>query len=115
MRMSRAREVRRGWSPGAAALSPAERSGRGYRSEPASAKPELRRDGSRFVSAEVSTSRSGAGLRRTRIVSDVVRGLGRVPGMSNDLVELAGQAYVYGFPLVFDLEQVQRFSEHGMG
>jgi hypothetical protein len=35
--------------------------------------------------------------------------------MSNDLVELAGQAYVYGFPLVFDLEQVQRFSEHGMG
>ena len=33
--------------------------------------------------------------------------------MSNDLVELAGQAYVYGFPLVFDLEQVQRFSDMG--
>ncbi|ADB51808.1 DUF1254 domain-containing protein [Conexibacter woesei] len=32
-----------------------------------------------------------------------------------DLSALAAAAYVYGFPLVFDLEQVQRFSERGLG
>ena len=32
-----------------------------------------------------------------------------------DLVQLAAQAYVYGFPLVFDLEEVERFSKNGMG
>lgn len=32
-----------------------------------------------------------------------------------DLTALAAAAYVYGFPLVFDLEQVQRFSERGIG
>ena len=35
--------------------------------------------------------------------------------MSDDLVELAAEAFVYGFPLVFDLEQVERFTERGMG
>ena len=35
--------------------------------------------------------------------------------MSIDLVELAAEAYIYGFPLVFDLEQVQTVLEHGMG
>ena len=36
--------------------------------------------------------------------------------MSHDeLAALAARAYVYGFPLVFDLEQVDRFSRHGMG
>ena len=40
----------------------------------------------------------------------------RVRGMTtDDLVQLAGQAYIYGFPLVFDLEEVERFSENGMG
>ena len=34
---------------------------------------------------------------------------------TDDLVQLAGQAYIYGFPLVFDLEEVKRFSESGMG
>jgi hypothetical protein len=32
-----------------------------------------------------------------------------------DLSELAARAYVYGFPLVFDLEQVQRFVTTGLG
>ena len=33
----------------------------------------------------------------------------------NALIELAAGAYVYGFPLVFDLEQVDRFTRFGMG
>ncbi|OIJ66044.1 DUF1254 domain-containing protein [Streptomyces mangrovisoli] len=33
------------------------------------------------------------------------------PGLS----DLAAEAYVYGFPLVFNLEQVQRFTRDGMG
>jgi hypothetical protein len=32
-----------------------------------------------------------------------------------DLAELARQAYLYGFPLVFDLEQVQRYVRTGVG
>ena len=36
--------------------------------------------------------------------------------MSHDeLAELAARTYVYGFPLVFDLEQVDRVSRQGMG
>ena len=31
------------------------------------------------------------------------------------LIELAAGAYVYGFPLVFDLEQVDRFTRFGIG
>jgi hypothetical protein len=34
---------------------------------------------------------------------------------TDDLVQLAARAYVYGFPLVFDLEEVERFSKTGMG
>ncbi len=33
----------------------------------------------------------------------------------DDLVGLAARAYVYGFPLVFDLDEVDRFSRRGMG
>lgn len=32
-----------------------------------------------------------------------------------DLTELATQAYVYGFPLVFNLDQVQRYVHEGVG
>ena len=32
-----------------------------------------------------------------------------------DLTALAAEAYVYGFPLVFDLDQVRRFTGSGMG
>jgi hypothetical protein len=33
----------------------------------------------------------------------------------DELEELAAEAYVYGFPMVFDLEQVDRFTREGMG
>ncbi|RZL71355.1 MAG: DUF1254 domain-containing protein, partial [Rhodococcus sp. (in: high G+C Gram-positive bacteria)] len=35
--------------------------------------------------------------------------------MSAQLQELAAKAWVYGFPLVFDLDQVNRFVSEGMG
>lgn len=35
--------------------------------------------------------------------------------MTEQLTELATEAYVVGFPLVFDLEQVVRFTEEGIG
>ncbi|MFJ6425881.1 DUF1254 domain-containing protein [Streptomyces hydrogenans] len=35
--------------------------------------------------------------------------------MAQDLERLAAEAYVYGFPLVFNLEQVRRFTEDGLG
>ena len=35
--------------------------------------------------------------------------------MTEQLTELATEAYVVGFPLVFDLEQVARFTEAGIG
>ncbi len=35
--------------------------------------------------------------------------------MTEQLTELATEAYVVGFPLVFDLEQVARFTEEGIG
>lgn len=35
--------------------------------------------------------------------------------MSGDLAALAAQAYLYGFPLVFDLEQVERVVAEGIG
>ena len=35
--------------------------------------------------------------------------------MTEQLTELATEAYVVGFPLVFDLEQVVRFTEEGVG
>ena len=35
--------------------------------------------------------------------------------MALQLAELASEAYVFGFPLVFDLEQVQRFTTSGVG
>jgi hypothetical protein len=35
--------------------------------------------------------------------------------MSDDLTALAADAYVYGFPLVFDLQQVSRFTHDGLG
>ena len=35
--------------------------------------------------------------------------------MTEELTELATEAYVVGFPLVFDLEQVVRFVEEGIG
>ncbi|SEL88543.1 DUF1254 domain-containing protein [Streptacidiphilus jiangxiensis] len=35
--------------------------------------------------------------------------------MSKDLEQLATEAYVYGFPLVFNLDQVERFTTQGMG
>src|ERR1700749_2578901 len=31
------------------------------------------------------------------------------------LGELAAEAFLYGFPLVFDLEQAERFTQQGMG
>jgi hypothetical protein len=34
---------------------------------------------------------------------------------ATDLAALAAEAYVYGFPLVFDLQQVSRFTRAGMG
>lgn len=35
--------------------------------------------------------------------------------MTADRAALASEAFIYGFPLVFDLEQVVRFTEHGLG
>lgn len=35
--------------------------------------------------------------------------------MALQLAELASEAYVFGFPLVFDLEQVERFTTTGLG
>ena len=35
--------------------------------------------------------------------------------MSDDLVALAADAYVYGFPLVFDVQEVGSFLREGMG
>ena len=34
--------------------------------------------------------------------------------MSDDLAALAADAYIYGFALTFDLQQVSRFSREGM-
>jgi hypothetical protein len=33
----------------------------------------------------------------------------------DDLAALASEAYIYGFALVFDLQQVGRFTREGMG
>ena len=35
--------------------------------------------------------------------------------MSDDLAALAADAYIYGFALTFDLQQVSRFTREGMG
>lgn len=35
--------------------------------------------------------------------------------MAPDLIDLAAEAYVYGYPLVFNLSQLRRFQERGMG
>ncbi len=35
--------------------------------------------------------------------------------MSDDLAALAADAYVYGFPLVFDVQEVGSFLREGMG
>ena len=35
--------------------------------------------------------------------------------MTGDRAALAAEAFIYGFPLVFDLEQVDRFAQQGMG
>jgi hypothetical protein len=35
--------------------------------------------------------------------------------VSDDLAALASEAYIYGFALVFDLQQVGRFTREGMG
>ena len=43
----------------------------------------------------------------------MVVAFGRMP--HDDLVGLAARAYVYGFPLVFDLDEVDRFGREGMG
>ena len=56
----------------------------------------------RIVTTE-GHERSPDSFARVRLMSD------------RDLVELAAEAYIYGFPLVFDLEQVERFSASGMG
>ncbi|MGO9821064.1 MAG: DUF1254 domain-containing protein [Solirubrobacteraceae bacterium] len=37
------------------------------------------------------------------------------PNPSADLTTLAAEAFIYGFPLVFDLQQVNRFRRQGMG
>ncbi len=37
------------------------------------------------------------------------------PDAPENLPALAAEAFIYGFPMVFDLEQVRRFTEHGMG
>jgi hypothetical protein len=41
-------------------------------------------------------------------------GTGRLV-VSDDLAALASEAYIYGFELVFDLQQVGRFIREGMG
>ena len=35
--------------------------------------------------------------------------------MSDDLAALAAEAYIYGFPLIFDMQEVSRFIREGMG
>ncbi len=35
--------------------------------------------------------------------------------MPDDIAALAAEAFIYGFPLVFDLEEVERFTREGMG
>jgi hypothetical protein len=35
--------------------------------------------------------------------------------VSDDLVALAAEAYIYGFPLIFDLQQVSGFAREGLG
>ncbi|WP_225215365.1 hypothetical protein [Cellulomonas avistercoris] len=35
--------------------------------------------------------------------------------MDDDLGRLAAQCYVYGFPLVFDLDQLLRYATTGVG
>jgi hypothetical protein len=35
--------------------------------------------------------------------------------VSDDLAALAAEAYIYGFALIFDLQQVDRFTREGMG
>ena len=40
---------------------------------------------------------------------------GRGAAVTDQLIELSTEAYVVGFPLVFDLEQVVRFTEEGIG
>jgi hypothetical protein len=35
--------------------------------------------------------------------------------MSDDRAALAAEAFIYGFPLVFDLQEVARFTARGMG
>jgi hypothetical protein len=37
------------------------------------------------------------------------------PASAEDLTTLAAEAFIYGFPLVFDLEQVDRFDREGIG
>ena len=34
---------------------------------------------------------------------------------TDDLAALAAEAFIYGFPLVFDLEEVERFARAGPG
>jgi hypothetical protein len=38
-----------------------------------------------------------------------------VPGSGQDLKALAAQAFIYGFPLVFDLQEVAGFERDGIG
>jgi hypothetical protein len=35
--------------------------------------------------------------------------------VSEDLTALAAEAYIYGFPLIFDLREVSRFTRKGLG
>ena len=35
--------------------------------------------------------------------------------MSDDLAALAAEAYIYGFPLIVDMQEVSRFIREGMG
>jgi hypothetical protein len=41
--------------------------------------------------------------------------IGEDPVSADDLAALAAEAFIYGFPLVFDLKQVDRFSREGIG
>ncbi len=41
--------------------------------------------------------------------------IGGGPASAEDLTALAAEAFIYGFPLVFDLEQVDRFDREGIG
>ncbi|MGZ4179730.1 MAG: hypothetical protein ACXVUL_03455 [Solirubrobacteraceae bacterium] len=33
----------------------------------------------------------------------------------SELTALAAEAYIYGFPLVFDIQEVERFTKRGLG